>query len=146
MIILAREIEMTGGRTVDFTPFDKTNMDAYAAQAKAIWGNTPQYQEFQEKDKARTPKEQENMVREMMSLFGQLGGVKEQGPGSDEAQRLVKRLQDFITEHFYTCSDKTLSGLGKMYGSGGEFTKTINDTAGEGTGEFAAAAIEIYCR
>lgn len=145
LIILAREIKKTGGKTMDFTAFDTEKIDEYAAQAKAIWGNTPEYQEFEEKDMARTPEEQQNMVSEMMGLFMEFGLVKEKGSGSDEAQKLVKRLQDFITKNFYTCSDKILAGLGKMYGSGGEFMKNINGTAGEGTAEFAAAAIEIYC-
>ncbi len=76
-----------------------------------------------------------------MSLSGQ-----ERNPASDEAQSLVKKLQDFITEHMYTCSDEILSGLGKMYAGGGDFTKNIDSYGGEGTAEFAHQAIEIHCR
>ena len=39
-----------------------------------------------------------------------------------------------------------LSGLGMMYGGGGDFTSNIDKMGGEGTAEFASRAIEIYCR
>ena len=64
---------------------------------------------------------------------------------SSEAQDIVKRIQDFITENMYTCSDKILRGLGKMYSGGGDFTKNIDAYGGEGTGEFLDRAIQIYC-
>ena len=45
----------------------------------------------------------------------------------------------------YTCSDKILKGLGKMYSGGGDLTKSIDAYGGEGTGEFVDKAIRIYC-
>lgn len=65
-------------------------------------------------------------------------------PASPEAQDLVKRIQNFITEHMYTCSDKILSGLGKMYSGGGDFTRNIDEAGGEGTAAFVDKAIQIY--
>ena len=59
---------------------------------------------------------------------------------------LVKKLQDYITEHFYKCSKEILASLGKMYNGGGEFTENIDSYGGVGTAEFAAKAIEIYCK
>lgn len=32
-----------------------------------------------------------------------------------------------LTGHFYTCSDKILCGLGRMYAGGGELTENIDD-------------------
>lgn len=46
----------------------------------------------------------------------------------------------------YTCTKEILSGLGKIYAGGGDFTKNINSYGGEGTAEFTHKAIEIYCR
>ena len=57
----------------------------------------------------------------------------------------MKRIQNFITENMYTCSDKILKGLGKMYSGGGDLTKSIDAYGGEGTGEFVDKAIRIYC-
>lgn len=80
-----------------------------------------------------------------MNIFAEFGKIRDKDPSSDEAQALVKKLQDFITENMYTCSDEILSGLGRMYAGGGDFTKNIDSYGGEGTAEFASAAIEIHC-
>ena len=48
------------------------------------------------------------------------------------------------TDHFYTCSDKILCGLGRMYAGGGELTENIDDVGGVGTAEFASKAIDIF--
>ena len=48
------------------------------------------------------------------------------------------------TDHFYTCSDKILCGLGRMYAGGGELTENIDDVGGVGTAEFASKAINIF--
>ena len=45
----------------------------------------------------------------------------------------------------HKCSNEILSGLGKMYAGGGEFTENINKMGGEGTAEFTHRAIQIYC-
>lgn len=71
--------------------------------------------------------------------------MKEMDPGADSAQAQVKRLQDYITEHFYQCSDEILFSLGRMYAGGGEFTANIDEMGGGGTAEFASEAIRIYC-
>ena len=47
-------------------------------------------------------------------------------PEDVEVQLEVRKLQDYITEHFYKCSGKILNDLGKMYASGGEFTENID--------------------
>ena len=49
-----------------------------------------------------------------------------------------------LTGHFYTCSDKILCGLGRMYAGGGELTENIDDVGGAGTAEFAGKAIDIF--
>ena len=54
-------------------------------------------------------------------------------------------ITDYITEHFYNCTDEILSGLGKMYAADGEFRENIDAAAGKGTAVFASAAIAAYC-
>ena len=80
-----------------------------------------------------------------MLLFKEAGDMKKTNSASPEAQNLVKRIQDYITENLYTCTDKILRGLGKMYSGGGDFTKNIDEYGGEGTAEFVDHAIQIYC-
>ncbi len=71
--------------------------------------------------------------------------MKDKDPASTEVQTQVKRVQDFITENMYTCSNDILYGLSKWYVGGGEVTENIDSMGGEGTAEFVAEAIRIYC-
>ena len=145
LILFARGIELLGVKYMDFTAFDTAKLDAYAKQAKETWGNTPEYQQMQEKDAKRTPADQERLAADMMRLFTEFGSMRGMQPDAPQVQRQVKRLQDFITENCYTCSKEVLAGLGKMYAAGGEFTENIDRAGGEGTAQFAADAIAVYC-
>ena len=59
--------------------------------------------------------------------------------------RGVKKVQDFITQNFYTCTNEILYGLGTGYVAGGEMTENIEKMGGEGTARFIFDAIKIYC-
>jgi len=120
-------------------------MTEYEDQAKKLWGDTPAYREYEEKTKGYTSEDHKAIANEMMTVFGEFGAIKDQSAASDKAQALVRKLQGFITAHYYTCTDEILASLGEAYGSGGEFTKNINAAAGDGTAEFASEAIKAYC-
>ena len=145
LIDLARGIKTIGVSTLDFSVFDTKKIDEYAARAKASWGETPEYHEFEEKSKNRTVEQQQALNAQMMSIFAEFGEICKGNPADEKAQSLVAKLQQFITEHFYTCSKKILSCLGQTYAAGGEFTDNIDLAGGAGTAEFAAKAIEIFC-
>ena len=145
LIKFAQGIKKSGGKTMDFTAFDNSKLNAYAEEAKAKWGDTAEYKEFEEKSKNRSDKDNKLFVEQFMLLFKEAGEIKDKDPGSPEAQDLVKRIQAYITENMYTCSKEILSGLGKMYSAGGDFTKNIDAAGGEGTGTFVDKAIQIYC-
>ena len=145
LIDLAIGIKAMGVKQLTFDAFDTRKIDEYAAQAKASWGTTPAYKEYEEKSKGRTKEEQRRIHEGLMEFFAEFGRIRETDPADREAQILVQKLQDYITENLYTCTDEILSGLGKMYAGGGDFTTNINKYGGEGTAEFAAAAIEIHC-
>ena len=130
---------------MDFTAFDHSKIDEYAKQAKEKWGTTQEYKEFSEKTKGRTKQDEEKVMSDFMKIFEEFGAMKENDPASKEVQEQVRKLQAFITEHFYKCTDAILSGLGKMYAGGGEFTENIDKMGGAGTAEFTNKAIEIYC-
>lgn len=146
LIVLAREIRATGGKpNMDFSAFDTKKLEDYAKQAKASWGSTPEYKEFEQKAKGRTQADNMQLNEQMMQIFAEIGAVKNEGPTSEKAQSLIKRLRDFITEHFYTCSNQVLAGLGQMYAAGGEMTENIDRYGGEGTAAFTNAAIQAFC-
>lgn len=117
-------------------------IDEYAAQAKASWGTTDAYKEYEQKSKGRSRDVQQKLNAEMMSIFAEFGRVKELPADSVEAIALARKLQDHITEHYYTCTDEILLGLGTMYAGGGDFTTNIDKAGGEGTAVFANEAIK----
>ena len=84
--------------------------------------------------------------QQLMMIFAEFGKIKSEKYNSEVAQVLVKKLQKFISDNFYKCSNEILSGLGKMYAGGGDFTKNIDEFAGEGTAVFVNKAIEYYCK
>ena len=131
---------------MDFTAFDTKKIDEYAKQAREQWGATPQYREFEEKNANRTLTELKDTGNQLMALIAEFGQMKELDPASQIPQAQVKRLQDFITENYYHCTNEILSGLGKMYAGGGEFTENIDRAGGPGTADYVNRAIEIYCR
>lgn len=145
LIGLAREIKAKGVKTMDFSAFDTSEMDEYARQAKASWGSSPEYKEFEQKSKGGTQAEERKLMAQMMEIFAELGKLRDQAPSAPGAQALVEKLQGFITEHFYKCSDEILSELGKMYAAGGDFTRNIDKAGGKGTADFANKAIQIHC-
>ena len=128
-----------------FEAFDTRKLDEYARQAKATWGTTDAYKEYEQKSKDWTKTDRAGIHRQIMDIFREFGEIRESDPGSPEAQALVKKLQDFITEKMYTCTNEILSGLGRMYGGGGDFTANIDRAGGKGTAQFACDAIQIYC-
>ena len=130
---------------MDFNEFDATKMDEYATKAKEQWGQTSEYKEYAEKAGKQSSDTQKMTWKNLMLIFVEFGKMKDKKPDDDEVQSQVKKLQDYISENFYKCSNEVLKGLGAMYASGGEFTENIDRAAGNGTAVFVAKAIEMYC-
>ena len=146
LLNLCHNLKTRGVRKMDFTAFDSSKLEEYSRKAKEQWGSMPEYKEFEEKSKSRTKADEESVMAEFMKIFEEFGSMKENDPASATVQAQVKKLQAYITEHFYKCSDEILFGLGKMYADGGEFTKNIDKMGGPGTAEFTSRAISIYCK
>ena len=145
LIALAEKTKTTGGTIMDFTAFDTQKIKDYAAQAKQQWGATPEYKEYEEKTARKTEKEISDMDGQLMKIIAAFGTMQTMDPAAPEVQAQVKKLQDFISAHYYTCSKMILNQLGQMYAAGGAFTENINAAGGPGTAEFAQKAIEVYC-
>ena len=122
-------------------------MKNYTAEARERYGNTVAYKEHEQKTKNYTKEKWAEANDGLMAIFAEFAACKQSGAevDSNEAQALVAKLQTHITENYYTCTDEILEGLGKMYVADERFKKNI-DKYGEGTAEFAADAIEVYCR
>ena len=145
LISFAREIIETGVDTMDFSPFDKTEIEQYKAEVKARWGETAAYKEYEEKTAAQSEKTQTDAAEKLMQVFAKFGKVKHTNPEADEAQALVESLRQCITENYYNCTPQILKSLGQMYVGDERFKANIDARGGVGTADFASKAIEIYC-
>jgi len=145
LISMCLSLKLKGVKKLDFKVFDTGKIEEYSRRAKEQWGSTPAYKEFEEKSKNRTKTDEKEIMKDLMQVFAEFGAMKETDPASREAQEQVKKLQGYITDHFYKCTDEILSGLGEMYAGGGEFTENIDKMGGAGTAEFTRQAIRIYC-
>ena len=141
LIDLARETMKTGVTHMDFTAFDNSKLEQYAAEVKERWGNTAAYQESAQRPAA----EQKDAAAGLMAQFARMGRLRTGDPAGQEAQDAVRELQEFITKHFYTCTPEILLGLGQMYTADDRFRASIDAAGGEGTADFAGKAIAVYC-
>ena len=119
----------------------------YQVEVRERYGGTAAYREHQQKTKNYTKEKWAEANDGLMAILAEFSVCKQSGAEADsaEAQALVAKLQAHITANYYTCTDEILAGLGKMYVADERFKKNI-DKYGEGTAEFAADAIEVYCR
>ena len=146
LIDLARGVKKSGVKDMtDFTAFDTAKIDDYIAKAREYWGDTAAFKEFEEKNADRTSEENAEINTELMKIFAQFGGMKDMDPASPKVQKQVKKLQDYITDKFYKCTNTILSSLGHAYSAEGEMNRNIDKAGGKGTGEFVDKAIQIYC-
>ena len=146
LIEYAKRIKLKGELEMSFEVFDKSKIESYEKLAKEAWGNTSEYKEYQEKSAKYTDTEKRQAAEDMMDLFFEFGNMKGLDPTDSKVQAQVKKLQDFITEHYYTCSKQILASLGQMYVAGGEMTTNIDVAGGKGCAEFVSKAIEEYCK
>lgn len=137
LIALAREILETGVTPMKFDAFDKTEQERFAAEVKEKWGGTAAYQEYRQHEQDGTA----GNPADLMKCFAELGKLKHMAPTAPEVQTAVRVLQQFITDHFYTCTPEILASLGEMYVADERFRRNIDKAGGEGTAEFAAQAI-----
>ena len=131
---------------MNFKPFDTTEMDNYAAEAKAKWGKTDSYREFEKKTAGQAKEKQKFDGDALMAKFAEIGALRHLSPDAAEVQAAVAGIQAFITAHYYNCTKQIFAGLGQMYVADERFMQNIDAAGGEGTAQFVSRAIEIYCK
>ena len=132
---------------INYVIEEKKYMNDYQREVYERWGNTDAYCDYEKKTKNYSKEKWVEINDGLMAIWAEFAERKNNGfaTNSSEAQSLVAKLQAHITANYYTCTDEILAGLGKMYIADERFKKNI-DKYGEGTAEFAADAIEVYCR
>ena len=141
LIAFTREIQKKGAAAMNFDVLDKSEIEKYEEEVKAKWSNTKAYQEYMKKDIARDKEGYGKLADEMMTMFSELGRLKHLSPDAHEVQEKISALQQFITDHYYVCTDEILRGLGEMYVCDERFKNNIDKAGGAGTADFVRQAI-----
>ncbi len=145
LISFAREIQTKGVKTMNFEVFDANEIEQYKAEVKSKWGNSKAYQEYEQRVVSHSEHNDSKFINEIMSLFTDLGAMKQLPPTDKAVQEKIAALQAYINENFYTCSNDILKELSEMYVCDDRFKKNIDRFGGEGTAKFVREAIFVYC-
>ena len=145
LIAFAHEIQEKGVKEMDFKAFDKKEVEQYEEEVRERWGTTKAYDEYCQKAKGRTEKEQEEIGSQLMARFADIGKLRQGSPVEQIVQEKVAGIQNFITEHYYHCTNEILRGLGEMYVNDERMKRNIDKAGGDGTAEFVSQAIAAYC-
>lgn len=114
----------------------------YNNEVENRWGNTSIYKEYLEKH----DNNHDLKAKQLMNILKEIGDNKHLSFDNLVVQELVKKLQDFISNNFYTCNNEILYHLGSMYVNDLRFKNNIDNTCGNGTSEFVFEAIKYYCK
>ena len=124
---------------MSFQMFDRSELERYRAEVKETWGQTEAYREYTEKN--TDPRQEADAAAGMVAVFAQLGTLRDRKPEDPAVQAQIDCLREYISAHFYTCTEEILQGLGQMYVSDERFRRSIDEAGGVGTAELAARAI-----
>ena len=144
-LISAIDLAMKGETVMK--AFDNTELETYKAEAQQRWGNTDAYREHAQKTKDYGKEKWNSLAADMDLIFGEFALCMKNGaaPEEREAQELAAKLQNHITDNYYTCTKPILSGLGQMYVADERFRNNI-DRHADGTAVFVSQAITRYCQ
>jgi len=129
----------------DNTEFEMTRKQ-YEEEAKERWGKTDAYKEYTDKKKGYSGETYRNLAQDMDCMMEEFAHLMQEGAEvcSGKVQEQVRKLQNHITNNYYTCTDEILAGLGQMYVADERFRKNIDKHA-VGTAEYVSEAIRVYC-
>ncbi len=126
--------------------FDNSEFEKHKAEAKEKWGKTDAYKEHAERTKNYSKQKWNDLAAGMDNIMAEFSLCMKNGetPASEQAQHLVKMLQEHISANYYHCTDQILAGLGQMYVADERFKRNIDKHA-DGTAAFICEAIASFC-
>ena len=144
-IIFAIDAAMEGENVMSV--FDNSEFEKYKNEVKEKWGQTEAYKEHSEKTKTYSKEKWNNLASGMDQIMAMFSMCLKNGneANSQEAQELVKKLQNHISENYYHCTNEILVSLGGMYVADERFKNNIDKHA-IGTAEYISKAINFYCK
>ena len=82
LIALTHDILKKGANAMDFSVFDRTAIDDYAAEVRSRWGETAAYRQSQ----SHSAEENHVSSAGLMAIFGKFGTLRSKDPSAPEAQ------------------------------------------------------------
>ena len=131
-----------------FQAFDLTEIEKhqqkYAAEVREKYGNSPAYQESQQKTAKYSQADWEKFMDEAGEIYARLAELMELPASHPEVQAAINAWREHITQNYYQCTLEIFRGLGELYVSDPRFTKNI-DQYRPGLAEFMHQAMLYYC-
>lgn len=117
----------------------------YKDEVQEKWSNTNAYKEHCIKTRDYSKEKWQSLSDEMNKIIDSFSKcmINEAKCDSLEAQTLVRKLQNHISDNYYHCTNEILLSLGQMYVNDERFRKNI-DKSVKGTAEFINSAIIVY--
>lgn len=120
---LVRTVDATLAAISEDTPmsmsdlFDGFDPDAHAPEAEVRWGDTPQFQQSQQRTKGYGPKQWAAIQAETQEINALFAAQLAAGlpPESTEAMDAAEAHRQHITRWFYTCSRAMHAQVAQMY-------------------------------
>ena len=94
LIALTQGIRLWGVKHVSFEAFDTTKIEQYTAEARASWGQTDAWREYEQKRARRDAAEEARIGKGMMTLMASFGALRGRSPSDPEVQARVQALRD----------------------------------------------------
>lgn len=139
---------LKGEDNMSFKEFDTSEIEnmkkKYEKEAKELYGGTDEYKESIKKSARYSDEDKEKIAVEYALIMKEFYNNKNLNPNDEKIQKLVRKWQNHITKYYYECTKEMLKCLGQMYINDERFKENINKN-GEGTAEFMAEAIAVYC-
>jgi len=125
-----------------FEGFDESR---YEEEARARWGDTPQYAESQRKWATYTPEQKEALKAEGGEITRRMVGNDSQASPADPGiQAAMGDYYAFLNKYFYTCEVGFLRGLADMWVADSRFAVNY-ERIRPGGAAFVRDAVHIYC-
>jgi DNA-binding transcriptional MerR regulator len=125
--------------------FNGFNEQEYQAEARKLWGDTPQFNESQRNWSSYSEDEKEEIIK----LGGEITrrmvtGDSQAKPDDPGVQTAVSEYYQYLNEYFYSCEVEFLRSLADMWVQDPRFAVNY-ERIREGGAEFVRQAVHFYC-
>ncbi|MEK5392754.1 MerR family transcriptional regulator [Margalitia sp. FSL K6-0131] len=123
--------------------------EQYSREAKAVFGETEKYKEYEKNIEKLSDREKEDVYYEfgknMEKVFKKLAEQIHKLPSSKDVQKLIVEWKSYLEQNM-TCDTEILICIAETYTSDERWKKYINQFSDEDLSEFIYQAIMYYCK